>query len=214
LNVWRTIIGWWFKRPQLQLMVPITATGSGRKWPITPDGIKHPGVVIHHSFGVDGKTRDWDAVKKYHMSFRYKGDIITESQYEEYKKTGYTAGLERPWKDIAYHVGIEDVNGILVVQYGRLLGTLGAHTIGTDAQGRRFNEYIGVCMVGNFDKVAPGADRLFLGKSMCRDFQDLFGFDRNHVVGHRETFTLRGVPIEKTCPGTLCDMVKFREGLN
>jgi hypothetical protein len=177
------------------------------KYDVSPDGFKPTWIVIHHSWSPDTDGNDWDGIRKYHMSFRYQGETITETQYEAYKSAGQTAGLERPWKDIAYNLGIEEVAGVLVVQKGRTIGTIGAHAIG-------FNDCsIGVCLVGNFDNVPPDEGRLFLLGSMCRDFQRMFGIARDHVVGHRETFTIRCVPVEKSCPGTMFDLVKFRERL-
>ena len=37
-------------------------------------------ILIHHSATVDGDVNDWDAIKKYHMSWRYQGNIITEKK--------------------------------------------------------------------------------------------------------------------------------------
>lgn len=202
----------WTKR-SIGIIVPIEATGFN-KYEVSEEGPDPVGVVIHHSFSKDGQARDWDGIRAYHKSFRYQGEIITEGQYEEYKRSGHTAGLERPWTDIGYHLGIEAVNGQLEIQKGRPIKSPGAHTLGLDAKGRSFNRYyIGVCLVGNFDTEPPDESRLFLLGSMCRDFQRMFGFARDHVLGHHETFTIRGVPVEKSCPGAMFDLGKFRERL-
>ena len=37
-------------------------------------------IVIHHSAGKDGSTYDWPGIKKYHMSYRHDGQIITKEQ--------------------------------------------------------------------------------------------------------------------------------------
>jgi N-acetyl-anhydromuramyl-L-alanine amidase AmpD len=205
VNVWNALMGI-LKNRWIGVGTSITRTGW-KKWNVEPSGFKPTWIVIHHSLSPDGQTRDWDAIRKYHMSFRYQGDIITEQTYEEYKNAGKTAGLERPWKDIAYHIGIEEVAGVLAVQKGRPIGAIGAHALG-------FNDCsIGVCVVGNFDKEAPTESRLFLLGSVCRDLQSLYGIVWDHVIGHRETFTIRGVPVEKSCPGAQFDLVKFRERL-
>jgi len=60
------------------------------------------GIVIHHSATKDGVTKDWDAMRKYHMSWRYHGDIITEELAKKLIAKGVT-GVEEPWKDIGYH---------------------------------------------------------------------------------------------------------------
>lgn len=195
------------------IIVPIEATGFN-KYEVSGEGPDPVGVVIHHSFSKDGQARDWDGIRAYHKSFRYQGEIITEGQYEEYKRSGHTEGLERPWTDIGYHLGLETVNGQLEIQRGRPIKSAGAHTLGLDAKGRSFNRYyIGVCLVGNFDTEPPDEGRLFLLGSMCRDFQNIYGITRDHVIGHRETFSIRGVPVEKTCPGSEFNLEKFRERL-
>ena len=191
----------------IQIKVEHELPSFWNKWDIKSNGFKPSWIVIHHSFSADGKTRDWAGIKAYHMSFRYQGETISEKQYDEYKAAGKTAGLERPWKDIAYNLGIENIEGKITLQTGRQIGSIGAHTIG-------FNDCsIGICLVGNFDSTPPEDDKLFLLGSVCRDFQHLFGIAKDHVVGHRETFVLRGVPVEKSCPGAMFDVAKFRERL-
>lgn len=190
----------------ITVTTPIEKTGYA-KYDVDKDGFVPTWIVIHHSFSSDGKTRDWDGIRKYHMSFRYQGETITENQYNEYKAAGKTAGLERPWKDVAYNLGIEEVNGQLTLQKGRQIGTIGAHAIA-------FNDCsIGICLVGNFDSTSPQDDRLFMLASMCRDFIRMFSIAPDHVIGHRETFTHRGVSIEKTCPGASFDLDAFRKRL-
>jgi N-acetyl-anhydromuramyl-L-alanine amidase AmpD len=208
MNLWENFIvvllDVWTKR---SITIASTNETGYRKYDVSPDGFKPTWIIIHHSWSVDSPARDWDGIRKYHMSFRYQGDIITEKEYEAYKNAGQTNGLERPWKDIAYHIGIEEVGGVLGIQKGRAIGTLGAHAIG-------FNDCsIGVCLVGNFDKEPPEENRLFLLGSVCRDFQRMFGIAKDHVIGHRDTFTIRCVPVEKSCPGTAFDLLKFRERL-
>ena len=188
------------------MTIPISGT-LWEKYSVSQEGPAPTWIVLHHSFSADKNTRDWGGIRKYHTSFRYQGEIITEKQYEEYKAAGKTAGLERPWKDIGYHLGIEEVEGKLLLQKGRPIRTIGAHAVG-------FNDCsVGVCLVGNFDASPPDEARLFLLASVCRDLQRMFRISRDHVVGHRETFTIRGVPVEKSCPGTSFDLDSFRKRL-
>jgi len=67
--------------------------------------MKPRGVIIHHSLTKDGKTVDWDGIKRYHME-------------------------EKGWVDIGYHAGVERINGTLTALTGRPLGMPGAHCTG------------------------------------------------------------------------------------
>lgn len=196
----------------VKITVPLSS--GYKKYPISATGPKPIGIVIHHSLSEDRSVRDWDGLRNYHKSYRHNGEIITKEQYETLKKNRYAYGLERPWKDIGYHVGIEQVNGQYEIQKGRPIRSRGAHTLGQDARGKSFNRhYIGVCVVGNFDNEPPSESCLFLLRSVCRDLQSMFGISTEHIVGHRETFAIRGLPTEKSCPGHRFDMAQFREGL-
>jgi hypothetical protein len=88
-------------------------------------------IVIHHSLSPDGVTRDWDAIRRYHVE---------------------TNG----WNDIGYHAGIERVSGVLTTQKGRDDLVIGAHCkeIGMNSIS------IGICVVGNFDISPPDKETL------------------------------------------------------
>lgn len=67
-------------------------------------------IVLHHSAGTDGITRDYDAIKKYHIE-------------------------HNGWRDIGYHWVIERVNGVLTAIPGRPEGDDGAHCPGRNRDG-------------------------------------------------------------------------------
>ncbi len=67
--------------------------------------MKPTGIIIHHSLTKDGKSVDWDAIRRYHMQ-------------------------EKGWSDIGYHAGVERVNGELTAHAGRPLDMTGAHCLG------------------------------------------------------------------------------------
>ena len=189
--------------PVVGASVQIATTGSW-KWTVLPNGFKTSWIVIHHSFGPDRVTRDFDGIKKYHMSYRYKGDIITQEQYWLHQKAGETAGLELPWKNIGYHFVVEKIGDRYEVIAGRAIGEVGAHCHG-------FNEKsIGICFVGNYDDAPPSSDMLFTGTSLCRQLCKEFLIPIDQVIGHRESYPLLHVPVEKTCPGSKFDMDAFR----
>lgn len=172
-------------------------------------GFRPSWIVIHHSFSVDGETRNWDSIRAYHMSYRYQGDIITKEQYEAHLAAGETHGLELPWKDVGYNLGVENVSGTLMALPGRPIGSIGAHAIG-------FNDKsVGICLIGNYDIESPSEDRLAFLASLCRQIQIEFGIPNDQVIGHRETYgkLTPPKPVEKTCPGSQFDLESFRKRL-
>lgn len=188
--------------------MPITETGYW-DFKVKSGGFKPRWIVLHHSFSADGDTRNWDAIRKYHMSYRYKGEIINFDQYLAYLHANQLEGLEKPWMNIGYHFGIENVNGKLEVLPGREIGEIGAHAHG-------FNDKsIGICLVGNYDLDPPSEDRLFTLASLCRQLQIEFGISRDQVIGHRETYGRLDPPqpVAKTCPGSQFNLETFRARL-
>lgn len=178
----------------MAIQLPDFATNGARDW---------KGIVIHHSATVDGKTSDWEGIKKYHTSWRFNDDIITAEKAKELEVQG-KKGVLKPWSDIGYHIGIEDDGGKIVVKEGRKLAYIGGHA-------KEFNStHIGLCVIGNFDVEVPPLDKWTATIDIVAYFRKLFSLTIDSIVGHRETFTLRGVPVEKTCPGKLWNMIKFR----
>ena len=81
---------------------------------------------------------------------------------------------------------------------------IGAHTKG-------FNDKsIGICLVGNFDSHPPDNKALTLLARLVRSLQEICDIPIKNVIGHRESYTLLGQPVIKTCPGEKFDMDKFR----
>jgi hypothetical protein len=174
-----------------------------------PGGFRPTWIVIHHSFSTDRQTRNWDSIRAYHMSYRCKGDTISRVEYDRLLAEGKTAGLERPWTDIGYNLGVENVSGRLEVLPGRPIGEIGAHAHG-------FNDRsVGICIVGNYDLDPPDDDRLAFLASLCRQIQIEFGIPRDQVIGHRETYgkLTPPQPVAKTCPGSQFDLDAFRARL-
>ena len=158
-------------------------------------------IVLHHSATVDGRTNNWEAIRRYHTSWRYQGNIISEIEAAGRIKRG--EAVEPPWDDIGYHFGIELIGDKYQIMGGRSLDKMGAHAVGFNLKG------IGVCLVGNFDRVPPCTAQWETAKNLCRDLKKHFSTGLK-IVGHRETFTMRGVPVQKTCPGKAFDLERFR----
>lgn len=93
------------------------------------------------------------------------------------------------WSDNPYHYGIEFVNGKVKRSIGRSENTVGAHC----SQGDMNGHSIGVCVIGNWDKVAPPAEIVDEVVKLCKEIRARHG----------------NLPIEphtkyapyKTCPG-------------
>jgi len=169
----------------------------------TTNSLKWSWIVVHHSATVDGKTNEWDSMKAYQMSWRYNDNAITEEKAKSLIASGVKSVI-KPDRDIAYNYGIENINNQFIYKIGRPLTMKGAHAIG-------FNDKaIGICVVGCFDLKAPSQEQYDMLAKLCRDLQRTFNISKSHVIGHRETYIMRNVPIEKSCPGKQfsCDYLR------
>jgi len=134
------------------------------------------GIVIHHSLTKDSIVVDWESIRRYHK------------------------GLG--WDDIGYHSGIElisDAEGKTKYEYkiGRPLDMQGAHTLGKN------DSCIGICLVGNYDIIAPNEIQLFLTASLCRAYMTRFGIPIENIWFHRDF-------ADKSCPGYLFNKLDLR----
>ena len=154
-------------------------------------------IFVHHSATKDGRTFSWPAIRRYHMSWAYRGKIIAESTAQVLKADGKR--VKRQWSDIGYHAGSEIVDGRLVAMIGRPWYIAGAHARGHN------HDSLGYCFIGDYDKVEPGEDRLvhaarYVLAHWCR----AYGIPVEAIVPHSSVST-------KTCPGTKFDMDWLRD---
>lgn len=154
------------------------------------------GIVIHHSLTKDGKTVDWEGIRKYHTSYRHYGEVVTKDRFVTLQAAG-ARGLESPWSDIGYHAGIERVNGVLTLMTGRDLSKYGAHCAGK-------NDHIGICLVGNFDLAPPDDATLSLAATLTAGYLKRFKLSADTVHRHHDFAA-------KSCPGKLFPWAKFME---
>jgi len=161
-------------------------------------------IILHHSATPDQSTHDWEAIRRFHTSYRIDGVIVTEEEFIDSKRRGHKGYYVEPWSDIGYHFGIEVVNSVLKVFTGRLMFRGGAH-----CKGMNFKA-LGICFVGNYDKSTPSADTLKAGVTLVshliRKGKDLnaFNISVENVQGHRDY-------AQKTCPGERFDVASFCE---
>lgn len=142
-------------------------------------------IIVHHSLTKDGNTVSWQAIRKYHK------DILK-------------------WADIGYHFGIEIINGEIEILFGRSLLKDGAHTkeLGMNQKG------IGVCIIGNFDLVAPDGAALLKLKELIKFLKDVYEIETDNILGHREVGIRAGYDWirkeYKSCPGEQFNMDMLR----
>lgn len=111
------------------------------------------------------------------------------------------------WKEVGYQYGLELVGFHYEILKGRMDDEEGAHCLGFN------NDSIGICVIGNYDRTPPGASQLALLKKLVNSLRNIYGIKLENVLGHWETYGRRGKPIEKSCPGIMFSMPKFRQML-
>lgn len=146
------------------------------------------GIILHHSATPDGKVNDWEAIRRWHTGLVGSSDP---------KANNYNPYKANPDKDIGYHFGLEMIGGKLTYQIGRSLAMQGAHTIGMNSVA------IGICLIGNYNKIEPTDQQYFLLASLCRELQRKFKILLKDINPH-------WAYADKTCPGRKFDMLKFR----
>lgn len=186
-----------------KLDIPIDVSGS-RPW---------KGIIWHHSATPDGAAKDWDAIRRYHTSYRVDFQIVPEAEYRRRLAAGEGKSFQTPWKDIGYHGGTEWVNDQIVFNWGRPLSEIGAHAGVKGASNLYNTEYLGLCAIGDFDKAAPEPEHWDFNIRLTRAIMEAFRTPASHVIGHREVFDRLGVPRQKSCPGRFWDMSLFRSEL-
>jgi len=147
-------------------------------------------IIIHHSLTKDGETVNWQAIRRYHTSYRKDGKILTEEHARSLIKDGVS--VELPWSDIGYHAGIELVNEDYEVLQGRMFNVPGGHC----KQQNMNYKSIGICLVGNFDLISPPPAQLSLLINYVRSLMDLLYIPPTCVHPHSEFASY------KSCPGT------------
>jgi len=157
-------------------------------------------IIIHHSLTKDTGTVSWGAIRHYHKSYAYQGNIITKETADELIADGKT--IKRPWLDIGYHVGIELVNEDYEILLGRMPNVRGAHCPPMNGKS------IGICAIGNFDVAQPPREQWLLTLRVAHYFSKVYDIFPANVKGHRDYNP------HKTCPGNFWDMDQFREDLS
>lgn len=124
-------------------------------------------IVIHHSLTKDGKTVDWDAIRKYHMT-----------------DPGHR------WVDIGYHYGIENVNGEYKIMIGRPEWAVGAHC----KENSMNHKSLGICVVGNYDLGLPPEEAMEQLVILCANLCYKYKIPVANIVPHSKYATYKTCP--------------------
>ena len=111
------------------------------------------------------------------------------------------------WDDVGYHYGIEYVGETARIVNGRSTALIGAHVKGLNTNS------IGICVVGNFDKIDPPQDKWELALALTRTLRRVHNVPVEKVLGHGEAQRLVGDKWRKSCPGLRWNMHQFRAEL-
>ncbi len=111
------------------------------------------------------------------------------------------------WDNIGYHYVLEYDKKKVLVQKGRLESAQGAHAL-------KFNtKSLGICVVGNYDREELESDKFDTLVALCIHLCQFAHVAPDNIIGHRDTYIIRGVDVEKSCPGTLFPMNELRESV-
>ena len=157
-------------------------------------------IMIHHSATRDdGYALNYKAIRRYHMSYAYKGQIISREEANKIEKTGVK--VKHPWRDIGYNFLVERVDNNFVVLVGRPLYWKAAACRDSDMNIRAIH----ICFIGNYDLIKPSNDMLKTGiERVIIPLIKTFNIDINNVVGHREYS-------RTSCPGANFSMRFFKK---
>ncbi len=157
-------------------------------------------VCLHHSLTKDGVTVDWQAIRRFHTSWRIGGTIVSEKEAREALREGNKT-VVAPWLDIGYHFGIEKINNHYEVLAGRPLNISGAHCVGQNSIA------IGFVFIGNYDVEEPVNEMLLAGAKFLKGLMLELDISLEEVYGHHFYASY------KSCPGTKFNIENFKKML-
>jgi len=134
-------------------------------------------IIVHHSLTKDSQTVSWGAIRRYHTHTLM-------------------------WRDIGYHAGVELVMSGGEPGFETLLGRMwdisGAHV-----RGQNYDS-LGICFVGNYDKIPPKKPMLEMGAKVIALWLKLFDLSVDDIYSHHY------FNIHKSCPGKSFDMEQLK----
>lgn len=131
-------------------------------------------IFIHHSLTRDSGTVSWGAIRRYHTKVK-----------------------DPPWSDIGYHAGVELVISGGEPYYETFMGRMWDRR-GSHVRGHNYNS-LGICFVGNYDKIAPYKDMLKAGAKIIALWLKLYNLSIDDIYPHH------AFDPNKSCPGKMFD---------
>jgi len=169
-------------------------------------------LILHHSATRDDYVlSNFEAIKRYHMSYAIDGYTVSREEYFKQKKKDPNRYYKPAWSDIGYHAVIEMEQGEVKIKKGRKFDVTGAHAYQKmpDVNGNMVsinNQSLGVCIVGNYDKTLLEEKYLKEAVGYVSLLLVLYKIPIKNVLGHNE------IPgVTKSCPGNLISMNYVRE---
>lgn len=134
-----------------------------------------------------------------------KGIVIHHSLTKDNKVCDWDAikkyhMKEQGWADIGYHFGIELIDGTVTILTGRPINMIGAHTVGK-------NDYIGICVVGNYDLGAPSEAHMNALRQLTLALMAQFPHITTKNIHRHSEFA------PKSCPGKAFPWTEFINSL-
>jgi hypothetical protein len=155
-------------------------------------------IIIHHSATIDDDfNSDWEAIRKFHKSWRFNGEIISQSRAQELIELDQE--VISPWQDIGYHFGLESIKGKLTIQPGRSIDLIGAHCKGMN------DKALGICCIGDFDNERPSDAIYYNCAQLCINLMKQFSAITPATILPHNKFSY------KTCPGIFFDMERLKK---
>ena len=142
-------------------------------------------IIVHHSLSKDGKRRNFDAIRKYHMN-------------------------HNGWTDIGYHYVVEKYGKGIMAYYGRPPNVVGAHVKGMNQN----TLGICVVGNFDRDEVPEDIweHTIQVVKALQDDYEVLTSHVLGHWEAQKKQGIVKAK--RKSCPGKNFNMSKFREDLD
>lgn len=137
--------------------------------------------------------KQWQGIVLHHSESNDNGTALDTKDIRKWHK-------HQGWNDIGYHFICEKVNDKHMIIPGRSLSRNGAHAKGFNAT------HIGICLIGNYDLIEPTNEAYRLLNNLITTLKHVYGITDNNILGHRDTYTLLGEKVIKTCPGKKFDI--------
>ena len=106
--------------------------------------------------------------------------------------------FQSAWSQIAYHLGIEEIDGVQTIQYGRDLKVEGGHTALETMNMRS----IGLCCLGDFQKNYMSQDKWDFLVKVVKEV--VAKYPKINIIGHNQ---VEGATT--SCPGAHLDISKL-----